>query len=101
MAKKPATTQESATGAVPVRVAKPAAPRITSAKHKKASSEPVTLEEVTVTREIVPTAPVVAGDPLDVISKLAYGYWEARGRYDGQALADWVRAEEEYRQRLM
>jgi hypothetical protein len=38
--------------------------------------------------------------PLETIAKLAYGYWEARGCQGGDPLADWVRAEEAYRQSL-
>jgi hypothetical protein len=29
------------------------------------------------------------------IARLAYSYWEARGRKDGNALEDWLRAERE------
>lgn len=31
------------------------------------------------------------------ISRLAYGYWEARGRRHGADLEDWLRAERELR----
>jgi hypothetical protein len=115
MPKKQTTPQPSVTGAAPARVSKPAAPRVTSSKHKIATpSEPIELDQATdvigvalapVTPAVAKTAAVINRavineDPLDVISKLAYGYWEARGRHEGQALADWVRAEEEYRRRL-
>jgi hypothetical protein len=33
------------------------------------------------------------------IAMLAYSYWEARGRQDGSALEDWLRAERELRRR--
>ena len=34
--------------------------------------------------------------PTDAeIAKLAYSYWEARGRKHGSALEDWLRAERE------
>jgi hypothetical protein len=32
-------------------------------------------------------------------AKLAYSYWEARGRQGGSALEDWLRAEREIAQR--
>ena len=41
-----------------------------------------------------------AEDPIETISKIAYGYWEERAGTEGDALTDWVRAEEEYRRRL-
>jgi len=40
------------------------------------------------------------GDPREEIARIAYGYWEARGYVSGDPLEDWVRAENEYRQRL-
>jgi hypothetical protein len=33
------------------------------------------------------------------IAKLAYSYWEARGRQGGSAVEDWLRAERELRER--
>jgi hypothetical protein len=33
------------------------------------------------------------------IARLAYAYWEARGRPDGSPAEDWFRAEEELRRR--
>ncbi len=33
----------------------------------------------------------------DEIARLAYSYWEARGRTGGSALEDWLRAERELR----
>ena len=33
------------------------------------------------------------------IARLAYSYWEARGRADGSSEEDWFRAEEELRRR--
>ena len=104
MPKKQTTPLSSVAGAAPARIVKPAAPRVTSSKHKKAvPSEPVAItEEISmVAAPLAVNAVAISGaDPLEVISKLAYGFWEARGRQEGQALADWVRAEEEYRQRL-
>jgi hypothetical protein len=34
------------------------------------------------------------------IARLAYSYWEARGRSHGLALEDWLRAERELSERL-
>ena len=34
----------------------------------------------------------------DEIARLAYSYWEARGRRGGSALEDWLRAERELTQ---
>ncbi|MGE5647214.1 MAG: DUF2934 domain-containing protein [Acidobacteriota bacterium] len=52
-----------------------------------------------------PPAPKVETPAADVvseheeISKLAYQYWEARGRTDGSHEEDWFRAEQEFRRR--
>ena len=35
----------------------------------------------------------------DEIARLAYSYWEARGRQGGEAWEDWLRAERELRER--
>ena len=97
MTKKQATTTKSATSTVSARVAKPKAPRVTSSKHKKATAaEPI----MTIEEEMAVMAPAMNANPLDTISRLAYGYWEARGCQGGDPLADWVRAEEAYRQSL-
>jgi hypothetical protein len=47
------------------------------------------------------TAAAVATTPLEHrrIARLAYSYWEARGRPDGSAEEDWFRAEDELRQK--
>jgi len=34
------------------------------------------------------------------IARLAYSYWEARGRHGGGALEDWLRAERELLARI-
>jgi hypothetical protein len=46
------------------------------------------------------TAPSVNGDPREEIARIAYGYWQARGCVGGDPIEDWVRAENEYRQRI-
>jgi len=33
------------------------------------------------------------------VARLAYSYWEARGRQHGSALEDWLRAEREFQDR--
>lgn len=97
MTKKQATKPKKATGTVSARVAKPKTPRVTSSKHKKATAgEP----SMTIQEEMVVMAQAMDAGPLDAISKIAYGYWEARDCPDGDPLADWVRAEEAYRQGL-
>ena len=46
------------------------------------------------------SAPAANGDPREEIARIAYGYWVTRGYVAGDPLEDWVRAENEYRQRL-
>ena len=46
----------------------------------------------------VPTDPVVSSGSApehDQIARLAYSYWQARGRPDGSPEEDWLRAENE------
>ena len=43
-----------------------------------------------------PKKPSLDPDP-DAIARLAYAYWEDRGRPDGSSEEDWLRAEEEVR----
>ena len=52
--------------------------------------------------EATNTAAWNAGDPDAETAKLAYSYWEARGRTGGSASEDWFRAKQELnaRQRL-
>jgi len=82
--------------ATPERAAKPktskttvsvksATPRVRLAKHKAAT---VAMEAPAV------TAPVL--NPHDEIARIAYGFWEARGREHGYHEQDWLRAEQEY-----
>jgi hypothetical protein len=88
MAKKQAIANETAASASPARAAKPKTPRVKAAKHSKAvSTEPVVSQ----------ASPESA---REVIAEIAYSFWEARGRQNGAALEDWLRAEQEYRQRL-
>ena len=87
MAKKQAIVKETAVAAPPARVAKPKAPRVRTAKHSKA----VSTESA--------AAQTNPENQREAIAKIAYSYWEARGCRPGDALEDWVRAEQEYRQR--
>ena len=54
------------------------APRVRAAKHR---TEPVSTQP----------------DLRDDVATIAYGYWESRGRQDGDPVEDWFRAEEEFR----
>jgi len=59
---------------------------------------PIEIVPIEVVSIATPVAePTSTENPIEVISRLAYGYWEARGRQGGNPLEDWVRAEEEYR----
>jgi Protein of unknown function (DUF2934) len=90
MPRKPAIAKETAASAKPVRVTKSSTPRVKAAQHSK----------------VVPVAAAPVAAPLEkplenaheVIAKIAYGYWEARGFQGGTEIEDWVRAESEYRQ---
>jgi hypothetical protein len=90
MAKKQAIVKETAAAAAPAtsaRAAKPKAPRVKAAQHSKSvSTEPVSVH-------------VSPDNAEEVIARMAYGYWELRGRQGGSAIEDWVRAEHEYRHR--
>jgi hypothetical protein len=44
-------------------------------------------------------APCTQVSEREEIAKLAYSYWEARGRQGGSPDEDWARAEQEYRRR--
>lgn len=88
MPKKQAIINDTAaaTPATLARAAK-ATPRVKAAQHSKIiSTEPVSIQTGTDNAE-------------ESIARIAYSYWESRGRQGGSALEDWVRAEHEYRQR--
>lgn len=99
MARKPANTKETSSevqAAEPVaRAAKPRTtaaktPRVTAARHVQAPAEAVPEPQIIDSAE----------NPQEAIARIAYGFWEARGNQGGNALEDWVRAENEYRQVL-
>lgn len=104
MARKP-VTQTSAAAPATALASKPRTTRVSTSRHSKS----VAAEEATLKVEAEPKqsieeilvslteTPVSHEDPIDAIAKLAYGYWEERGRQGGDPLEDWVRAEEAYR----
>jgi hypothetical protein len=67
-------------------VRKPAAPRVKAAQHRAATPQ------------------VVMDQPQqnvhEIVAKIAYGYWEARGCTGGDPAEDWFRAEAEFRKTL-
>ena len=49
-----------------------------------------------------PSTEVVSKTPtLEEIAQLAYSYWESRGYQGGSPEEDWLRAEQEIRQRIL
>ena len=86
---KKTSTKETVTAA-PVRAAaKPsvAKPRVKTVKHSKAAVVEVETVSVTVSAVV---------NSHDQISKIAYGYWAARGFEPGSPEQDWLRAEQEF-----
>ncbi|HVW11403.1 MAG TPA: DUF2934 domain-containing protein [Bryobacteraceae bacterium] len=63
----------------PAIAVKSATPRVRAARHK-----------------VVSVAAVRVMNAHEEISKLAYSFWEARGRQHGFHEQDWLRAEQEY-----
>ncbi|HWF09149.1 MAG TPA: DUF2934 domain-containing protein [Bryobacteraceae bacterium] len=72
------------------RTATTKAPRVNAARHTKALVESVVDPKENDPKE----------NAHDLIARMAYSYWEARGGEDGNAIADWLRAEHEYRERV-
>jgi hypothetical protein len=88
MAKKQDIVTKTVAPAPPARATKPKTPRVKAAQHsKQISAEPIIAQNN-------------SEDSREAIAQIAYSYWESRGRQDGAALEDWVRAEHEYKQRL-
>ncbi|MGA2195899.1 MAG: DUF2934 domain-containing protein [Bryobacteraceae bacterium] len=50
------------------------------------------------TQPLAPPAEEARRPRHEEIARLAYSYWEARGRQDGGAREDWLRAEGELRE---
>lgn len=98
MPRNQTSTNTNATGAATARAAKPRAPRVTASKHSKALAvEATTAMSKETAEEVEIIVASLNENPGETIAKMAYGYWEERGGQGGDALADWVRAEEEYR----
>jgi hypothetical protein len=91
----------SATGATaPARRKSTARPRATRAAEPLAPLAPPAAEQETVAPQV--DAPVLASVYVptnEEIAKLAYFYWEARGCQGGCPEEDWLRAEDELRNR--
>jgi Protein of unknown function (DUF2934) len=109
MAKKQTIASEigSALGAVAARAeqiiaskpaTKPTAKRTTAAKHSSASKSSLA-QEVPIAIAVIPET-VIEID-REEIAKQAYLYWEQRGYQGGNPDEDWVRAEEELKQRTL
>jgi DNA relaxase NicK len=122
MAKKQTIASEigSALGAVaaraeqliantPAKTAKPAAKRTASAKHsttapKKTATKAPESNVTDKPAEVVATATIQESTieiSREAVAEQAYLYYEARGYQGGDPEADWVRAEEELKQRVM
>jgi hypothetical protein len=70
---------------------------VTRTRHRaKAPAPPKVEEEV---QAATSPAPQPDAGEREEIARLAYSYWEARGRTGGSAEEDWLRAEREYRSR--
>jgi hypothetical protein len=112
MAKKQANVSETAAAASVKRAAKPNTPRVQTAKHSKVTGveqtavsaapehpDPVPTPQPRPARVDRPVASVSSKATSEIvheeIAKVAYFYWESRGRQHGYALDDWIRAETE------
>jgi hypothetical protein len=115
MAKKQTIASEigSALGAVAARAeqliasnptkntTKPTAKRTAAAKHSTNAAKKTApkAEVVPATEVTVATTTVIVSQ--EAIAEQAYLYWEARGFQGGDSVSDWVRAEEELKQRAL
>jgi hypothetical protein len=98
------------------KATKPAAKRTTAAKHSTTASKKAVSKEATAPPEVAVATGEFAETPAissvttnevvisvviskEAISEQAYLYWEARGCQGGDPVSDWVRAEEELKQR--
>src|ERR1700743_281736 len=83
------------------KTTKPAAKRTAAAKHS--TNAPKKTADKT---EVVPASEVsVVSTTIvitqEAIAEQAYLYWEARGFQGGDSVSDWIRAEEELKQRAL
>lgn len=81
---------------------KKAAPRVKAAKHRTApvSASPAE-ESQPVARENTRAEDIHTENAHATIAVVAYSYWESRGYQGGDALEDWVRAENELSHKAM
>ncbi len=82
---KPRATRTKTPRTAPV-VEVASKPRVKTVKHSKAAV-------AVITETVVRSA-------HEQIAEIAYGYWEARSGQHGNAEQDWLRAEQEYLQRI-
>jgi hypothetical protein len=81
---------------------KKAAPRVKAAKHRTAPVPASPIEELQpVAHENTQPENTHAQNHHAMIAAVAYSYWESRGYQGGDALEDWVRAENELRPKTM
>jgi hypothetical protein len=110
MPKKQSIAKANVTVSAPARPSRTT--RASVSKHSKALQlEPVKEETVVPVQESpslaqnthpAPSYPARShDDPREEIAQLAYSYWEARGFAQGSPHEDWIRAEAEYRNRLV
>jgi hypothetical protein len=84
------------------KTVKPAAKRTVAAKHStNAPKKTADKKEVAPATEEVSVATITFVVSQEAIAEQAYLYWEARGFHGGDPVSDWVRAEEELKQRAM
>jgi hypothetical protein len=95
MAKKQPIMKETAAPASSTRSAKPKAPRVKAAQHSKAVPG-----ELVASQDEPAVAQGSSENAQEAIAAIAYSYWEARGCEGDAPLEDWVRAENEYQNRL-
>lgn len=107
MAKKQTIVNEvaSAIGTAAARVENLKPKRTTAAKHSKAKTAAAAASAAPVTETVETVEEVEIAEIAEVsydreeIAKIAYLYWEARGYQGGSPEEDWVRAEQEYKNR--
>lgn len=86
--------------AAPVRRKAAARPRAKRAAEPAAPLAPVASEQESVAPQALAAVPAPVYVPsYDEVAALAYSYWEARGCQGGSQEADWLRAENELRNR--